>query len=123
MKIFDEGGNFLGEFVEDSKDKISDSFDESVGYGCATLLYMILLIVIVAIVWWLFKGVMFLGKFFLKVMWWLLRLAALSCWWLLQEIAYGIWWLVRVPFTLVFYKEVPDWWSPEWRLPEWEDPQ
>ena len=33
MKVFDENGNFLGEFIEESKDRISTSFDESNGNG------------------------------------------------------------------------------------------
>ena len=67
MKVFDEDGNFLGEFIEDSKDKISDSFDESVGNGCVTFLYMILLIAIVAVFWWIFKGILILCKILLKI--------------------------------------------------------
>lgn len=86
MKIFDEDGNFLGEFIEDSKDKISDSFDDSVGNGCVTFLYMILLIIIVAIIWYILKGIFILCKFLLRI----------------------IWWLVRVPFCLIFRKEWPE---------------
>lgn len=85
MKIFDEDGNFLGEFIEDSKDKISNSFDESIGNGCATFLYMILLIIIVAILWYIFKGIFMLIKFILKI----------------------IWWLIRAPFLLVLKREWP----------------
>lgn len=85
MKVFDKDGNFLGEFIEDSKDKISDSFDESVGNGCITFLYMILIIVIVAIVWYIFKGIVLLFKFILRI----------------------LWWIIRTPFCLIFRKEWP----------------
>ena len=85
MKIFDESGNFLGEFIEDSKDKISDSFDDSVGIGFATLLYMILLIILVVVAWFILKGIYMMCKLFLRTMWW----------------------FVRIPFFLILKKEWP----------------
>jgi len=42
MKIFDESGNYLGEFIEDKTDEIKenvkDSFDVSFSSGCLMLL-------------------------------------------------------------------------------------
>lgn len=73
MKVFDENGNFLGEFIEESKDRISTSFDESNGNGCITFLYMIPIIIIVTIIWFIFIGIIFLGKCILRILWWIIR--------------------------------------------------
>lgn len=111
MKIFDESGNYLGEFIEDKTDEIKenvkDSFDISFSSGCLMLLSVFAIqfpwLIIVIIGWLLLKLIWNIMKFIFRTLWWCLGLILLT-----------IWWILRLPFTLVFYHELPDWWFPEW---------
>lgn len=90
MKLFDEYGNYIGEFVENSVDNVTSSYQESFGAGCAAVLIalvarfpiLIVLVILFAILW---------------LLWAILKLALKI-----------IWWLLRMPFTLIFRKEFPE---------------
>ena len=97
MKIFDEDGNFLGDFIADQKDKVSDSFDESPGDGCLCILYLIPFILIVIILYYLLK-------LFIIICRYLLKLLVIICKFLIRI----IWWILRLPFYLIFYRETPE---------------
>ena len=118
-KVYDEDGNFVGEFIEEAKESVSDSISSG-DVNWAALLGLILLFVflwILSIVWdfVIWPVLKFIGRLLL----WLLTLAGLSAWWLLQEFIYLLWWLIRLPFMAILYKEAPEWWFPEWEFPEW----
>ena len=86
MKVFDEHGNLLGEFIEDSKDKVSESFDNSLPEGCVCLLYMIPVIILLYVLWLLLGLMLKLCKLVLR----------------------AAWWVIRVPFCLIFLGEWPE---------------
>ena len=95
LKVYDEDNNFVGEwigdFVEESKESVSESFDVSFGEGCLALLILLAFkfpwLILVIILWLI-----------LKLMWFFIKL-----------ICRCIWWVVRLPFTLIFKKEFPVW--------------
>lgn len=87
MKVFDENGNYLGEFIEGTKDKIDDAFEDSWIWGILFLLlivpgWTILGIVLISI----FKFISFILKLIFRT----------------------LWWTIRLPFYLIFFKEFPD---------------
>lgn len=87
MKIFDEDGNYIGEFLEDTKDKIDDAFEGSWMWGIIFLLliapgWTILGIVVISIV----KLIAFIIKLIFRI----------------------LWWTIRLPFCLIFYREFPE---------------
>lgn len=107
MKLYDEFGNYVGEFIENTKEQVSDSFDISFGTGCLVILGILAFkfpwLILVIIVWLLFKLLWIILKFVFRTLWWCLGLTALS-----------IWWILRLPFTLIFQHKFPDWWFPVW---------
>lgn len=90
MKVFDEDGMCLGEFVaeriEDSKEKISDSFSSSWLLGILCFLWRPIPTTIVVILYVVLK----------------------SIWSLCKLIARTVWWFIRLPFSLLFIKECPE---------------
>ena len=87
MEIFDRDGNFLGEFIEKQKDDVADSFESSWGWGLLCLLWKFLpAVIIVTILWFIFKAIFLLIKLCLKI----------------------IWWIIRLPFCWFFYREFPE---------------
>ena len=111
FKIYDEDDNFIGEyvgeFVDNAKENVASSFDNSPGAGCMAILILAILkfpwLIIVIIAWLLLKLMWKAVKLALRIIWWLLRLCCIS-----------LWWIVRAPFMYVLYREMPDWWFPEW---------
>ena len=107
MKLYDEFGNYIREFIEDSKDRVTSSFEDSPGDGCLAVLSVILFslpwLILLVILWLVLKLIGIVLKFIMRTGWWLLGLIVLS-----------IWWLIRLPFSLIFHHETPDWWFPEW---------
>lgn len=87
MKIYDETGEFLGEFFEDTKDKVEDAFD------CSWVWGIIFLLVIAP--GWTLLGLTLFGIF--KLLFTIVKLVFLI-----------IWWIVRLPFCLIFYQEIPE---------------
>ena len=82
MKIFDENGNFLGEFIENSVDKMSDSFHDSVGAGCLSLSEFLFLIGFVA--------------------------AAYVIYIFCRALLKAAWWIFRLPFYMIVKKDLPE---------------
>lgn len=89
MKIFDEDGNYLGEFIderiESASESISDSFAASWILGILCFLWQPVWTIIVILSWIILRSIYKLLKLSFKC----------------------IWWLIRVPFTLIFSKEWP----------------
>ncbi len=127
FKVYDENDNFLGEyigdFVEDTKENVSDSFDTSLGSGLLAMLCVFAIrfpwLIFVIVGWFILKLIWTVVKFIGRNLWWVLRLGMQCLWWLLQEVVYGIWWLIRVPITLILDRNVPEWWFPDWNFPKW----
>ena len=117
--VYDEDGNFVGEFIEGAKESVGDTISSG-DINWAALVGLSLLFVflwILSLVWdYIIWPVI---KFTGRLLWWLLKLAGLSAWWILHEFVYLLWWLVRLPFMAILYKEVPEWWLPNWEFPEW----
>ena len=90
MKIFDEDGNFIGEFISDSVEQAKDSYDDSGVSGClfvSLLLSIKFPFILVLIIFWYFLKLMWvIFKFFLRI----------------------FWWIIRLPFTLIFRGEFPE---------------
>lgn len=87
MKVFDEDGNFIGEFIEAEKDKITDSFDDGLWWlGLILLIISPFWTILVIILWLIFKLIFGIIKFLFKI----------------------IWWIIRLPFCLIFYREFPE---------------
>lgn len=92
MKLFDENGSFVGEFIEASgevidktKETVSDAFSSSLALGILGFM--------IAPWWTLFAiVVIFVFKLLIAIIKLSLRIA---------------WWLIRLPFTLIFKKEFP----------------
>ena len=82
MKIFDENGNFLGEFIENSVDKMSDSFHDSVGAGCLSLSEFLFLIGFVAATYVIY----------------------IFC----RALLKAAWWIFRLPFYMIVKKDLPE---------------
>ena len=93
MKLFDEDGNYIGEFFAATKEKVEDSFEDSWIWGLFVLL-------IIAPGWLLF-GLIIWGIF--KI----LKLIVGLLFKLLLLLVRCIWWLVRLPICLIFYHEFP----------------
>lgn len=142
FKVYDEDDNFVGEyvgeFIDDTKTNVSESFDSSFGLGMFSLLCFVffkfpwMLVVIVG--YYILKGIWTVSKFLGRCIWWLLKFVGFCLFWisleaifiilwLLQEILYGIWRLLSLPFYLIFHKEAPDWWFPELLVPDWWCPE
>lgn len=94
MKVFDEDGEYLGEFIEASKEKVEDAFEVSWIWGIIVLL-------IVAPGWTIFGLVIWvIAK--------LIKLILTSLFKLLKLLLRCIWWLIRLPIYLIFYHEMPE---------------
>lgn len=93
MKIFDENGNYLGEFIEDTKEKVEDAFEESWLWGIVFLLIVAPGWTLLGlIVWGLFKILKFVMVLLYKLL-----ILFLRC----------LWWILRLPFCLVFHHKTP----------------
>lgn len=92
MKLFDEDGNYVGEFVKDSLESVKDSATDSISDG--SWLWGLFLLLFIYPGWAIFLGVLYLV---IKLLWWIIKLVVSI-----------VWWIVRLPFFLIFYKEFPD---------------
>lgn len=86
MKLFDENGNFIGEFIEEAKENVSDSFEISWVLGILCFLWQPIWTIVVIAIWLFFKTIFKICKFILRI----------------------IWWFIRVPFCLIFSREWPE---------------
>ena len=87
MKLYDDAGNFVGDFISAEKERIEETFD-----GGWWFLGIILLIaspfwtIFVIVLWLMLKGIIKLIAFILRC----------------------IWWIIRLPFCLCLYGEIPE---------------
>lgn len=86
MKVFDEDGNYLGEFFEYTKNKVEDSFESS-------WIWVIICLFLLA-PWWTLFGILLYFTF---------KLLSFS----IKFTFKVIWWIIRLPFYLIFRKEFP----------------
>ena len=87
MRIFDEDGNYLGDFIGDTKEKVEDAFEGSWLWGIVVLLF-------IAPGWTIFGIIVIL----------LFKLISF----IIMLVIKFVWWLVRLPFCLVLQKRFPD---------------
>ncbi|MBQ8559666.1 MAG: hypothetical protein IJ439_06775 [Tyzzerella sp.] len=88
FRIYDEDDNFIGEyigdFVKDTKDTVSDSFDTSFGSGLlaisCVLAFKFPWLILVIIGWFILKLLWIVIKFVGRIAWWLLRFGLLCLW-------------------------------------------
>lgn len=86
MDVYDKDGNFLGEFIEAEKEKITETFDDGLWWlGIIFLIISPFWTILVFALWLIFKLIVNIIKFALKI----------------------IWWIIRLPFCLIFYRELP----------------
>lgn len=87
MKLYDEDGNYVGEFLESTKEKVENAFEGSWIWGIVFLLFIapgwtVLGLIVIG----LFKLIKFIVVLVLKIMWW----------------------TIRLPFVLIFRHEFPE---------------
>ena len=87
MKVFDEDGNYLGEFIDGTKEKVEDAFDSSWIWG------IIFLLIIAP--GWTILGIILISIF--KLIKAIIRLVFKT-----------IWWIFRLPFCLIFRRKFPE---------------
>ena len=87
MEIFDKDGNFLGEFISKQGDDIGDAFGASWILGLLCLFWKPIPTIIVIALWLVLKIIVAIVVFAFKL----------------------TWWLIRLPFTLLFLKDLPIW--------------
>ena len=122
FKIYDENDNFIGEYVGDfvanSFDTVTESFGESAGAGLFAIVILLVIkfpwLIIVILGGLLLKAIWLVIKLFAWLFWAAAKVILRSLWWALGMICLSMWWLLRLPFTWLFHKEFPDWWFPVW---------
>lgn len=92
MKVYDESGNFLGEFMESTsnvvegvKDTVLSMKEASLLLGLIGLIFAPAITLIIIIVLFIFHLIIGVIKLILK----------------------SIWWMIRLPFTLIFLQRTP----------------
>lgn len=96
MKVFDENGNYLGEFIADTKEKVENAFEVSWFWGLIFLLIIAPGWTLLGLVLWgLFKLIKLIVVLLFKLLIFLLR-----C----------LWWMIRLPFYMVFRHKTPIFW-------------
>lgn len=99
MRLFDEDGNYVGEFLMDSienvKDKATDALDDG-----SWILGLITLIIIFP-GWALLCGVIYI---IIRLIWWMFKLAISACKFIIRI----LWWMVRLPFSWIFQGDFPE---------------
>ena len=85
MKLFDEDGNYIGEFIEKTEETVDSAFKISwlLGIICFLIspVWTIIVILICSII-----------KLFFKLIVLILRV---------------IWWIIKLPFCLIFFRKLP----------------
>ena len=102
FKIYDEDDNFLGEyvgeFVEDAKDSVANSFAESTGAGLLSLVVLLVIkfpwLILVIIAWLLLKAVWGIIKLVVILLWRTLQFAAPYLWIAIVAVFRSFWWLL-----------------------------
>lgn len=92
--VFDEDGNLIGHFLKSTKEGVSDAFGISWVWG-------IIFLLIIAPGWTLLGLLLFLLVKLVKFIFWLIAN-------IIKFVLRCIWWLLRLPFYLIFYRDVPE---------------
>lgn len=104
-EIFDSEGNLIGHFLESAKSGVEDAFEGSWIWGIIFLLF-------IAPGWTLLGIVLFLIIKLIRIIFWLactiMKFALIALWWLIKFIARCLWWILRLPFYLIFYRDIPE---------------
>ena len=85
MELFDKDGNFVGEFISSTKENVEETFESSWILGILFFLISPIWTMVVISIWFIFK-------MFIKLLIFVLRIA---------------WWIIRLPFCLIFLRELP----------------
>lgn len=86
MKLFDENGNYLGEFIEETKEKVEDAFDDSWIWGVVFFLLIA--------PGWTILGIV------------LILLFKITC--IIIKLVWGLtFWFAKLPFCLFFKHTLP----------------
>ena len=85
MKLYDEDGNFVGEFIKNTTENVGEAFSTSWILGILLLLIYPVWGIVVISLWFIFKMIFKLIALVFKI----------------------IWWIIRVPFCLIFRHEWP----------------
>lgn len=85
MKLYDENGNFVGEFIKNTTENVGEAFSVSWALGLLLLFISPIWGIVVISLWFIFKMIFKLIVFVLKL----------------------IWWVIRVPFCLISRQEWP----------------
>lgn len=87
MKLYDENGSFVGDFIAAEKEKISETFDDGLWWlGIVFLIISPFWTIFVIVLWLILKGIIKLIAFILRC----------------------VWWIIRLPFYLYLYGELPE---------------
>jgi hypothetical protein len=118
FKIYDDNDNFIGEYVgelvDEAKDKVSGTSEGGIGLG-----WLICLIIGGFVLYYLYVALKFICrilwisiKFIAKWLWAFVKWLLPMLWFLFIVLCVSLWWLVRLPFTWFIRKEIPEWWMP-----------
>lgn len=94
MKLYDENGDYVGEFVKNSISDVKDSAIESINDG--SLGWGLILLLIIFPGWTILCVTIYL---IIKFIWAILKLSFCI-----------LFWLIRLPFKLIFWREFPKFW-------------
>lgn len=92
MKLFDEDGNYVGEFIKDSIEEVKDNAVDKISNGELFLGLIVLLFVFPG--WTILGLVIYL---ICKIISFVIKLSINI-----------VWWLIRLPFTLIISRELPE---------------
>ena len=104
MKIFDECGNFLGDFVESTSDAISCAKDTVCDLASVSIVLGIIGFILAPGITLAIIPILFIFHLFIAV----IKTTINIVWWVILLIIGGVWWVIRLPFTLVFLKRFPE---------------
>ena len=93
MKVFNEEGSFMGEFIEASSDVISGAKDTVCDMADVSLVLGIISFILAPGVTLVVLCVLFVFHLFISI----IKLGIRA-----------IWWIIRLPFTLIFSQEFPE---------------
>lgn len=99
MKLFDEDGNYVGEFLLDSIESVKDKATDAIDDGSWIVGLIILVILFPG--WALLCGVIYI---IFKLICLIIKLAICVCKFIIRV----LWWLLRLPFCLIFQGDFPE---------------
>lgn len=104
MKLFDESGNFIGDFIESTSDAINCAKDTVYDMADVSVVLGIIGFILAPGVMLAIIPILFMFHLFISVV----KLIIKIIWWIILLIISSIWWVIRLPFTLVFLKRFPE---------------